>query len=94
MLSVAVVLVEGCLVLMISGRSIRYDISRMCSSSSAECALTSLLMRLLVLSLQMNVSQAFGRHLLNLLCRGLRVLCLELVSDCRNIRDRSTRKLG
>ena len=81
MLCVAVVLVEGCLVLMVSRRSIWHSIGRMCPSSSAEGALTSLLVRLLVLSLQVNVSQTLGCHLLNLLCRGLRVLCLKLVGD-------------
>ena len=80
-LTTAIVLVEGCLVLTISGRAVWRDISGMRSSSGAECTLTSLLMGLLVLSLQVNVSQAFGRHFLDLFCRGLRELCLKLVSD-------------
>lgn len=80
MLAIAVILVQSRLVLMINWRAI-WHVSRMIASSSAERALTSLLMRLLLLSLQVNLSQAFGCHLLDLLCRGLRVLCLKLVSD-------------
>ena len=81
MLAIAIVLVKSRLVLMINWRAIGHNVIRMVSSSGAERALTSLLMRLLVLSLQVYVSQAFSCHLLDLLCRGLRVLCLKLVSD-------------
>jgi hypothetical protein len=50
-LTAAIVLMEGCLVLTVSRRAVWCNISGMCSGSGAERTLTSLLMGLLVLSL-------------------------------------------
>lgn len=68
MLTTAIVLMEGCLVLTVCGRAVWRDTSGMCSSSGAERTLTSLLMGLLVLSLQVNMSQAIGCQLLDFFC--------------------------